>query len=96
MTAKKTVTERNAAAAGKGVANDVVERRAAVSKWVDSPERAWDWANNRPGSKNIREFSTRESRHLTAPVSERKHIFNLQSEIRRLSLAISGLIPAHS
>jgi hypothetical protein len=22
--------------------------------WVDSPERAWDWANNRPGSKKIR------------------------------------------
>jgi hypothetical protein len=22
--------------------------------WVDSPERAWDWANNRPGPKKIR------------------------------------------
>ncbi len=39
MTAKKTATERNAAAAGKGVANDVVERRAAVSKFVEYAER---------------------------------------------------------
>jgi hypothetical protein len=22
--------------------------------WADSPERAWDWANNRPGSKKLR------------------------------------------
>lgn len=39
MTAKKTVTERNAAAVGKGVANDIVERRAAVSKFVKYAER---------------------------------------------------------
>jgi hypothetical protein len=38
MTAKKTATERNAAA-GKGVANDIVERRAAVNKFVEYAER---------------------------------------------------------
>jgi hypothetical protein len=39
MTAKKTVTERNAASAGKGVANDVIERRTAVNKFVEYAER---------------------------------------------------------
>ena len=39
MTAKKTVTERSAASGGKGVADDVVERRAAVNKFVEYAER---------------------------------------------------------
>jgi hypothetical protein len=39
MTAKKTVTERSAASSGKGVANDVVERRTAVDKFVEYAER---------------------------------------------------------
>lgn len=39
MTSKKTATDRNTASAGKGVANEVVERRAAVSKFVEYAER---------------------------------------------------------
>ena len=39
MTAKKTVTERSATSGGKGVADDVVERRAAVNKFVEYAER---------------------------------------------------------
>jgi hypothetical protein len=39
MTAKKTVTERNRASTGQWVTNDVVERRAAVNKFVEYAER---------------------------------------------------------
>jgi hypothetical protein len=50
MTAKKTVTERNAASAGKGAANDVVERRAAVNKFVEYAERI---ARDRDASRSV-------------------------------------------
>jgi hypothetical protein len=39
MTAKKTIAERKAASAGKGVSNDIVERRAALNKFVEYAER---------------------------------------------------------
>jgi hypothetical protein len=50
MTAKKTVTERSAASAGKGVANDVIERRAAVNKFVEYAERI---ARDRNASRSV-------------------------------------------
>ena len=39
MRAKKTIAKRNAASAGKWVAHDVAERRAAIKKFVEYAER---------------------------------------------------------
>jgi hypothetical protein len=39
MTGKKTATGRSTEGAGKGVADDVVERRAAVEKFVEYAEK---------------------------------------------------------
>lgn len=50
MAAKKTVVERVAASAGKGVADDVVERRTAVNKFVEYAERI---ARDRDASRSV-------------------------------------------
>ncbi len=50
MRAKKTVTGRNAASAGKGVANDVIERRTAVNKFVEYAERI---ARDRDAARSV-------------------------------------------
>ena len=50
MAAKKTVVERVAPSAGKGVADDVVERRAAVNKFVEYAERI---ARDRDASRSV-------------------------------------------
>jgi hypothetical protein len=50
MTTKKTFTERNAASAGNWVANDVVERRAAVNEFVEYAERI---ARDKDASRSV-------------------------------------------
>ena len=50
MTSKKTHTERNAASAGNWVANDVVERRAAINKFVEYAERI---SRDREASRSV-------------------------------------------
>jgi len=50
MTTKKTYTARNAASAGNGVANDVVERRAEVNKFVEYAERI---ARDRDAARSV-------------------------------------------
>jgi hypothetical protein len=39
MRAKRTITERNAASAGRWVAHDVIKRRAAIKEFVEYADR---------------------------------------------------------
>ena len=61
---KKTVTERSTSGTGKGVADDVIERREAVNKFVEYAERV---ARDSAASRSVahRAGILTETGHLT-------------------------------